>query len=951
VRSYVLGFDPADPTNEILYQRTVYGESHPDSNSSGGAAASLSLNLRGKTYLVADMAGVLISDRFDFTGNLTNAHRRLASSYKRAPDWSSVEARFAATLLDPTALDAALGALADTETFATSTSYDALNRPTAMTTPDLSVTLPEYNEANLLERISVKLRGAATATAFVTDLDYDAKGQRALIAYGNGTSTTYAYDPLTFRLIHMQTTRPAGTDGLVQQIFATSDTVQNLSYTYDPAGNLTRIADDALKLVVYAGQTVEPAGEYTYDALYRLIEAKGREHIAQSAFLSSPDGNYRDHPFVGSRDQNDLAALRNYTESYAYDAVGNITSVTHAPAGGNNWTRTYAYGEPSQLETGVKSNRLTSTTIGAGGPNPLVESYAHDGHGNMVAMPHLSMMQWDFMDRLSATSRQVVNNATTPAAKIPETTYYVYDAAGQRVRKVNENQLGTKKNERLYLGGCEFYREYGAGAVQLERQSQHVMDDKQRVALVETLTIDNGNTVANPLPVQRYQLANHLGSASLELDENAGLITYEEYTPYGNPAFQGGRTAAEVSLKRYRYTGMERDEENGFSYHTARYYAPWLGRWTSCDSNSPRSGLNCYLAMSANPLHFVDPGGRDDTRVIPVTTVGDDFQIRGFEKTSNPFTGGDLLAKSGSSPSGTAYMENRFGSTMRGWTFLGSKNEITTTGDLKGARLLDLWRGLELRKMNREQAIKAFEVSFSHKGTVAAVQSGGRGAFLGSWGGQHLRAAFAVAGLRIDEESLTVTRGIGGHVEASGKLVPITPPDSGGPPQVPPPPAPPAPKDSPPAPAPVKTTTSSPATGFIGSAYRAAGEAAFRLLPGAVEASATGQGIAMVTSRFSLATGAEMMVGASMQAPIAAATVAGAVEGPEGKAWAKAHGFGSTASEGIGLGTAMFTGGLTAVDVAIGAAIIAGATISMPALVGVAIAGGIAGGISYLMTQ
>ena len=41
-------------------------------------------------------------------------------------------------------------------------------------------------------------------------------------------------------------------------------------------------------------------------------------------------------------------------------------------------------------------------------------------------------MQWDFKDQLQATARQVVNDGT------PETTYYVYDAAGQRVRKVTE---------------------------------------------------------------------------------------------------------------------------------------------------------------------------------------------------------------------------------------------------------------------------------------------------------------------------------------------------------------------------------------------------------------------------------------------------------------------------------------------------------------------------------
>ena len=50
----------------------------------------------------------------------------------------------------------------------------------------------------------------------------------------------------------------------------------------------------------------------------------------------------------------------------------------------------------------------------------------------------------------------------------------------------------------------------------LERETLHVMDDQQRIALVETRTQgDDGS----PAQLIRYQLGNHLGSASLELDE------------------------------------------------------------------------------------------------------------------------------------------------------------------------------------------------------------------------------------------------------------------------------------------------------------------------------------------------------------------------------------------------------------------------------------------------
>ena len=72
------------------------------------------------------------------------------------------------------------------------------------------------------------------------------------------------------------------------------------------------------------------------------------------------------------------------------------------------------------------------------------------------------------------------------------------------MRKVTERQNGTRKNERIYLGGFEIYREYdGIGAaVTLERETLHVMDDKQRIALVETKTVENGSAIALPAPLQ-----------------------------------------------------------------------------------------------------------------------------------------------------------------------------------------------------------------------------------------------------------------------------------------------------------------------------------------------------------------------------------------------------------------------------------------------------------------
>jgi RHS repeat-associated protein len=78
-------------------------------------------------------------------------------------------------------------------------------------------------------------------------------------------------------------------------------------------------------------------------------------------------------------------------------------------------------------------------------------------------------------------------------------------------------------------------------------------------------------------------LDNHLGSASLELDENANIISYEEYPPFGTTSYRSGRTETETSQNRYKYVGKERDEETGLYYYGFRYYAAWLCRFVSVD--------------------------------------------------------------------------------------------------------------------------------------------------------------------------------------------------------------------------------------------------------------------------------------------------------------------------------------------------------------------------------
>lgn len=581
-----------------LAEHIVYGETQ------GGAN-----NHRTRIYQVFDAAGVVTNEVYDFKGNLKHSRRELLSNYKQAVDWSQ-------------------NPIPNYGAYVTSTEYDALNRPIQLTNPDGSIYRPTFKEANLLDKVEVTLPGLQPAL-FVENIDYNAKGQRTLIKYGNGVVTTYEYDNDTFRLIHLLTQRnaanfpadcanppPVGWPGCE---------VQNLHYTYDPVGNIMHIQDDARQIIYFKNKRIEPSNGYTYDALYRLIEARGREHLGQVGGSPIPH-SYNDVPRVGLQHPGDGNAMGTYIEHYVYDEVGNFLSMKHVGSDPEHpgWTRSYVYNENSLIEMGKQSNRLSSTTIGNGIP----EVYPYDEHGNMLSMNHLQIMQWDFEDQLQMTQRQAVNVADADGVQHQgERTWYVYDATGQRVRKVTENQNGHPVKERIYLGGCEIYREFnGNGAnIILKRESLHVMDDKQLIALVETQTLPNQGQ-----PLIRYQLGNHLGSASIELDENAAVITYEEYYPYGTTSFQAGRSILEVKQKRYRYTSKERDDESGLYYHGARYYAPWLGRWTSCDSLQNADGLNLYSYVRNNPIRFNDPKGHqgNDPNQASATQPSNPIELR-----------------------------------------------------------------------------------------------------------------------------------------------------------------------------------------------------------------------------------------------------------------------------------------------------------------------------------
>ncbi|MET3934839.1 SpvB/TcaC N-terminal domain-containing protein [Arthrobacter sp. OAP107] len=571
---------------EILLNFVVYGDRM-------GQANAQPLNLLGAAHLVFDQAGMVRVPELDFKGNPRSVERVLANEYKNDLNWSLLPGQ-----PDIPAIQAAASQdLEVAEVFTASSTYDALNRPMRVALPDGTIVVPTYNEANFLASLKAQIRGQGNFIDFLKGQDYDAKGQRQMAHYGNDVFTRYFYDPKTFRLTELLTYK-AGANPQTQSL-------QNLNYAYDPVGNITEIRDDAQQTYFFNNAVVKPKNLYEYDAIYQLVRASGRELAGLGNDTIRTDSDLDVVPQLPHL--NSTNALRRYTQEYEYDLLGNIKVLRHRyrpqAGAGSGWTRHYRYAFDDAI--GNRTNRLTATSMpGDLDGGPYSGTCDHDSYGNMIRMPHLAVMDWNCMDQLRHVNLRGGGNA-----------YYVYGLGGQRQRKVIERN-GNLKLEWIFLGAVMIFRRRRrtSGALRFERWTVHISDNTGQIAQADTKTFDDDNAdPANPLHIAliRYQYTNRLGSAVLETDENGNPISYEEYHPYGTSAYRSAKPGFDLSLKRYRFSGKEQDQETGLYYFGQRYYAPWLGRWISSDPRGFSDGLHLFRFARNSPAVFVDATGTD----------------------------------------------------------------------------------------------------------------------------------------------------------------------------------------------------------------------------------------------------------------------------------------------------------------------------------------------------
>lgn len=369
----------------------------------------------------------------------------------------------------------------DSVSFQTDYTYDRLGNPLTITNPDNSQVKHEYNMAGLLEKVSYKEGVWLNFAAIVTNFDYSPQGQVGTIDYANGAKTTNTYDAGKLYRLASKVTVLAGAR------------IQDMAYTYDEVGNITKITDNS---TTHTKKTIS----YAYDSLNRLLSATATDAV---------NGE-------------------NYTQVYAYDAIGNIASKSDVGVYGYNGSR---------IDKSYVNPHAITAINGLG--------YTYDKNGNLLKVERGPSNTWDYNNRLVQT---VMGNITAS---------YAYDYSGQRVK------YAVGAGTTVYPS--KNYNVTGTTA------TKHIFAGDQAIA-----TVQGGGSTAQVFSIH----TDHLTGSNVISNDSSGIEEVTDYYPFGGIRLD--EKAGSFSEQR-KFTGQEYDQDTALTYMNARYYDGKVGRFISQD--------------------------------------------------------------------------------------------------------------------------------------------------------------------------------------------------------------------------------------------------------------------------------------------------------------------------------------------------------------------------------
>jgi RHS repeat-associated protein len=360
----------------------------------------------------------------------------------------------------------------------------------------------------------------------------------------------------------------------------------------------------------------------------------------------------------------DLAGTASVADtSYAFDAVGRLTSLKHqrgvatlasyglaydaanriTRSEGTDGTQDYTYDATNQLTAvdhttqvdeaysyDANGNR-TNAGYGTGTNNQLltdgVYNYSYDDEGNRTRRVEISTGKvteyvWDYRNRLTSV---LFKDGTGVVTKTIE---YLYDVSDRRIGKKVDG--GT--TERYVYDGSDIALVFDGAGSQTHRYLYGTGVDT-------VLADETGAGVV-------WALADNQGTIRDVVDGGGVILNHINYDSFGRVVSQ---TSPSVEF-RFGYTGREADSETGLDYYRARYYDASNGRFISEDPIGFAAGdgnLSRYVGNS--PVNRTDPSGLDwfsdlkNTVSDPIGSIKNRARKMSIKERQSSFTQSNYL--------------------------------------------------------------------------------------------------------------------------------------------------------------------------------------------------------------------------------------------------------------------------------------------------------------------
>ncbi|MCO4697780.1 hypothetical protein LRR80_03848 [Streptomyces sp. RO-S4] len=454
---------------------------------------------------------------------------------------------------------------------------DALGRTTSVHHDGYTTELRYDTMGNLVEQVSPDVRVdssydamgrllAETVNGHVTTFRYDALGRRVERRTPSGVVSTWSYDAAG---------RPEGLEA----------TGHRMDFRFDAGGRETA---RTLPHGVTLGQAWDDADRLTAQTLSRDPQDAEAALLQHRTYSYRPDGHLLE-----------LAELTTGTRRFDLDPAGRVTAV-HA----RDWTETYAYdglGNVSAATTPTAPpedarREFTGTLLHRCGRT----RYQRDGEGRIVrtvrrllsGQKRVRTFHWDSQNRLVET---VTPNGSR--------WRYSYDPSGRRVAKRRHTDDGTVAEEVL------FFWDGARIAEQITSDGKSTTWDYAPGSHLPLTQVDG--RAGDPGAGTRFHaVVTDLSGAPAELIAEDGELAWQRRTTLWGSMLPAGTTPTAESRTEcpLRFPGQYADAETGWHYNHHRYYDPETGHYATPDPFGlfPAPNDTAYVP---NPYRWIDPLG------------------------------------------------------------------------------------------------------------------------------------------------------------------------------------------------------------------------------------------------------------------------------------------------------------------------------------------------------